>query len=632
MSLSEIRGLSHAVALCLLICPVCLFTWQTSLSSVLHKIPQSSHIKRQLRYGNEWSSWTTWSPCSRSCGGGASVRTRMCLTRNAQEGPCPGEPRQYKICNVQVCPAGSIGFRDLQCAAYNDKSIMGSKKFQWTTFVGGSDPCDLSCLALGQNFYYNFGHVLDGTPCPTETDGVCIKGQCLRPGCDLILGSEKRADACMVCGGHNTSCLRHRSVYQDQNKAAGKIDPVPGEPNISASGNIVLMLAQVIRGAVNHSLYFDNWFSSLDLFVALANKGIPALGTVQKSRLQGCNFSVDTDMKKKGIGTFEEKKVVVVNVEIRAEKWFDNRGVIVASTFASAQPVSNIEKWDRKSKKKVSIECPNIISMYNKFMGGLDALDALIAYYHIHIRSKKYYHRFFFHFVDMALVNSWLSYRRDCDSLDVPRKKQKDLLAFRTSIAHALWMQGNNISRKKRWQQLSYVDRDFEKKKHRGPAKTIPTLEVRSDAVGHWPVVESGRQRCTRPNYRCGKCKKIRGKENRVREYCQKDFVFRGKILEKTYRGQETRYDVQVMYTYRNRFPLIQREFIWVPNLCNCPQLEKGLEYFIMARRHVNYEQTLNRILLETNSYVKSFHPREDQLLRHLDAECVKQKYSNTPL
>lgn len=34
-----------------------------------------------------------------------------------------------------------------------------------------------------------------------------------------------------------------------------------------------------------------------------------------------------------------KKESVVDNVGIRAVKWFDNRGVIVASTLASAQPV-----------------------------------------------------------------------------------------------------------------------------------------------------------------------------------------------------------------------------------------------------------------------------------------------------
>ncbi|XP_049901068.1 piggyBac transposable element-derived protein 2-like isoform X1 [Epinephelus moara] len=293
---------------------------------------------------------------------------------------------------------------------------------------------------------------------------------------------------------------------------AGKIGPAPGQPDIGASGNIVLKLAQDIHDAANHLLCFDNRFSSLDLFVALANKGIPALGTVKQSCLKGCSFSEDTEIKKKRRGTFEEQQVDVDNVEIRAVKWFDNSGVIVASTFASARPVSNIERWDRKLKKKVSVECPGIISLYTKFMGRVDALDALIADYRIHIRSKKYYHRFFFHFVDMVIVNSWLLYRRDCESLSVPRKKQMDLLAFRTSIAQALCMQGKDLSKNKRGPPSSDVEREFEKKKRRGPAKAIPTQEVRSDAVGHWPVVERERQRCKFPNckgqtvFKCAKC------------------------------------------------------------------------------------------------------------------------------
>uniref|UniRef100_A0A3Q1EXC1 PiggyBac transposable element-derived protein 2-like n=1 Tax=Acanthochromis polyacanthus TaxID=80966 RepID=A0A3Q1EXC1_9TELE len=262
---------------------------------------------------------------------------------------------------------------------------------------------------------------------------------------------------------------------------SGKTDPAPGQADIGESGNVVLKLAQVIHGTVNQLLYFDEWFSSLDLFVALANKGIPALGTVRENCLRGCTFSADAEMKKKGRGTFEEQEAVVDGVEVRAVKWFDNRGVIVASTFASAQPVSSVERWDKRLKQNVSVECPSIIGLHNKFMGGADALDALIAQYRIHIRSKKYYHRLFFHFVDMVIVNSWLLYRRDCESLCVPRKLQKDLLAFRISVARAL-------------------------------SKAIPTQEVRSDAVGHWPVVERERQRCKHPKckgqtvFKCSKC------------------------------------------------------------------------------------------------------------------------------
>jgi hypothetical protein len=45
-------------------------------------------------------------------------------------------------------------------------------------------------------------------------------------------------------------------------------------------------------------------------------------------------------------------------------------------------------------------------------MGGVDLLDSLMGLYRITIRSKKWYHRLFFHFLDMAVVNAWLLYRR----------------------------------------------------------------------------------------------------------------------------------------------------------------------------------------------------------------------------
>lgn len=71
-----------------------------------------------------------------------------------------------------------------------------------------------------------------------------------------------------------------------------------------------------------------------------------------------------------------KRKSFVDGVAIRSVKWFDNRRVI------AAQLVSNVKKWDRKLKQEVSVECPSII----KFMGTVDAIDALIAYYRIQIR------------------------------------------------------------------------------------------------------------------------------------------------------------------------------------------------------------------------------------------------------
>lgn len=93
-------------------------------------------------------------------------------------------------------------------------------------------------------------------------------------------------------------------------------------------------------------------------------------------------------------------------------------------------------------------------------------------------------------------------------------------------------------------------------------------------------------------------------------------------MVGKVYRGEETRYDVQVIHTYRNSYRLEHREFIWAPNLCDCPHLEVGRQYILMVRRHINYEHTLNRILLEEDSYVVPYRPREDEQLRQHEKLC----------
>ncbi|XP_051508696.1 ADAMTS-like protein 5 isoform X4 [Myxocyprinus asiaticus] len=202
-----------------LLCPGCLSS--QSSSRRVEVGGEGPQMWSQLHFMNEWASWGGWSVCSHSCGGGASVRTRTCITRNLVGGPCSGDTRQYKICNTKECAAGSLDFRELQCKAFNDRPLVAGNSYQWTTFHRGSDPCELSCLAIGHNFYYNFGRVLDGTPCQTEQGAVCVNGKCLKPGCDLIFGSQQQEDACMVCGGHNSTCLHHRSVYQSngQNNA-----------------------------------------------------------------------------------------------------------------------------------------------------------------------------------------------------------------------------------------------------------------------------------------------------------------------------------------------------------------------------------------------------------------------------
>ncbi|KAF2887506.1 hypothetical protein ILUMI_18667 [Ignelater luminosus] len=102
---------------------------------------------------------------------------------------------------------------------------------------------------------------------------------------------------------------------------------VPPSPMFSDTGaisNIVLRMAEAIPQHCNHLLYFDNWFSSSNLFIELAKVDIGALGTVQINRYLGLTFSSDLTMKNGGRGCFEKKKTNIDGIELRALKWFDD--------------------------------------------------------------------------------------------------------------------------------------------------------------------------------------------------------------------------------------------------------------------------------------------------------------------
>ena len=48
----------------------------------------------------QWSVWSDWSPCSRTCDGGATYQTRICLDHS--RGCATGNNIRYQICNMQV--------------------------------------------------------------------------------------------------------------------------------------------------------------------------------------------------------------------------------------------------------------------------------------------------------------------------------------------------------------------------------------------------------------------------------------------------------------------------------------------------------------------------------------------------
>nr|XP_033796040.1 A disintegrin and metalloproteinase with thrombospondin motifs 1 [Geotrypetes seraphini] len=165
-----------------------------------------------------WGAWGAWGECSRTCGGGVQYSLRECENPVPRNGGkyCEGRRVQYRSCNIEDC-LGKNGntFREEQCAAHNDLSGSTFGKVpavQWVPKFAGVSPkdrCKLVCRAQGTGYFFVLQpQVIDGTPCSPDSTSVCVQSQCVKAGCDRVIGSSKKFDKCGVCGGNGTTCKK----------------------------------------------------------------------------------------------------------------------------------------------------------------------------------------------------------------------------------------------------------------------------------------------------------------------------------------------------------------------------------------------------------------------------------------
>ena len=290
----------------------------------------------------------------------------------------------------------------------------------------------------------------------------------------------------------------------------GKIEHVDGQPDLKASGNIVLCLLESVPRGLWHKLFTDNWFTSPVLYATLHKQQIACVGTVRANRLLGCVFPTDKALKAQGRGAFALMSTTFEGVDLSAVKWHDNKCVSLLSTYCAIEPMDTAERWDKTEKDKVAVPRPHIVATYNKFMGGADLLDSLLALYRIPVRSKKYYHRIIWHFLDTAVVQAWLLYRRNMAADGIAKKLQMTLLQFKASISRCLAKEGK-VNGVKRGRPSCSMDIQIAAKAKRGPMAALPDTAIRTDALGHWPVFMN-KGRCNRPGckgtpkVKCEKC------------------------------------------------------------------------------------------------------------------------------
>lgn len=206
------------------------------------------------------------------------------------------------------------------------------------------------------------------------------------------------------------------------------------EDCMGLGAKVVIALSQTIQQPACKVLYFDNFFTSLELLHHLRNEyGIFALGTIRSNRLREANKKLPTDknLKKKGRGAFAQ--VVSNQSKIAIVKWFDNKCVTVASSYVDAYPNHTILRYNKTTKTRQHVTCPNMIRHYNSRMGGVDLADMLVALYRTEMKSHRWYMPLFSQLLDICVNNAWLVYRRETKESKPMRLKE-----FRCAISKSL--------------------------------------------------------------------------------------------------------------------------------------------------------------------------------------------------
>lgn len=210
-------------------------------------------------------------------------------------------------------------------------------------------------------------------------------------------------------------------VYEAKSSTSGK----------GVGYDAVMRLLDVTLLGKGYRLYTDTFYTSPTLFRDLLRSDIASCGLLRQTSglLEDKVLSRRAD--RGSIRWCRRGTLLFV-------KWTNISEIVTCSTIHKAFAGDFISRSVRGAdggQTLHQIPIPSAVKDCNKHMGGEDSTDALFGYDNILYKTRKWYKTFFFHFLEIAVVNSYVLHRHVTEAQSETSLSQK---VFREALISEL--------------------------------------------------------------------------------------------------------------------------------------------------------------------------------------------------
>lgn len=201
--------------------------------------------------------------------------------------------------------------------------------------------------------------------------------------------------------------------------------------SLGLGASVVIELLKHCEHPMQHTVHFDNFFTSHYLLCLLKERGFCATGTVRSNRIAGAPLKTG----KKALPKYGYDYAYDKNNDVMVIRWMDNAEVTIATNYDTIDPIVKVNRYSKEEKKKVGVPQPLAFNNYNKHMGGVDLHDNGVGNYRIGVRGKKWWWPLWVQCLDSSIVNAW---KLHCFVASSKKEKPMSQLDFKNEVTKSL--------------------------------------------------------------------------------------------------------------------------------------------------------------------------------------------------